>query len=333
MSYKVSILVPVYGVEQYIERCVRSLFEQDYENLEYIFVDDCSPDHSIEVLEKTLCDYPNRKDQVRIIRHEKNRGLGAARNTAVKNASGLFVMHCDSDDWMDTKAVSLLVERQIATDADIVSGKTCWGNKNGIVEKPEYKNKEELLFILIKRGCSITILRRLIRKSLYDDFHIEVQEGVNCAEDYQLIPKLMYFAKSVAWIDQIVYYYNTANSTSYVHRLDVAPSIKEQHLTSFDIVRDFFEDKEKIYYTAASEKTIYEYFVYARDAARQRNRAFFEKCNAVINGKYAEYQYVLGYQNPLKKWFQQQYWIYGLVLKTRSFVLACVKKVFGKNAT
>ena len=74
MSYKVSILVPVYGVEQYIERCARSLFEQDYENLEYIFVDDCSPDHSIELLEKTLCDYPKRKEQVRIIRHEKSVG-------------------------------------------------------------------------------------------------------------------------------------------------------------------------------------------------------------------------------------------------------------------
>ena len=327
MSYKVSILVPVYGVEQYIERCARSLFEQDYENLEYIFIDDCTPDHSIALLEKTLCDYPNRKDQVRIIKHEKNRGLGAARNTAVKNASGLFVMHCDSDDRMDIKAVSLLVERQITTDADIVTGKACWSNGKGIVEKPEYKSKEELMLKIIKNTCSITIWRRLIRKSLYDDFHIEVQEGVDCTEDYQVMPKLMYFAKNVAWVDQIVYYYNTNNSTSYVHKLKVDQSVREQHLTSFDIVRDFFEDKEKKYYDAASKKAIYEYWLFARDAAKQRNRAFFEKCNAAINGKYAAYQYYLGYQNSFRKWFQQQYWLYSTYLS----ILGLVKKVLGKE--
>ena len=69
---KVSILVPVYGVEKYIERCARSLFEQTYDNIEYIFVDDCTKDRSIEILQKVLEDYPNRKNQVKILHHEKN---------------------------------------------------------------------------------------------------------------------------------------------------------------------------------------------------------------------------------------------------------------------
>lgn len=68
---KVSILVPVYGVEKYIERCARSLFEQTYDNIEYIFVDDCTKDRSIEILQKVLEDYPNRKKQVEILHHEK----------------------------------------------------------------------------------------------------------------------------------------------------------------------------------------------------------------------------------------------------------------------
>lgn len=68
---KVSILVPVYGVEKYIERCARSLFEQTYDNIEYIFVDDCTKDRSIEILQKVLEDYPNRKNQVKILNHEK----------------------------------------------------------------------------------------------------------------------------------------------------------------------------------------------------------------------------------------------------------------------
>lgn len=67
----VSILVPIYNVEKYIERCARSLFEQTYSDIDYIFVDDFSPDNSIEILEKTLDEYPERKEHVRIIRHEK----------------------------------------------------------------------------------------------------------------------------------------------------------------------------------------------------------------------------------------------------------------------
>ena len=84
----VSILTPVYRAEKYIERCTRSLFEQTYENLEYIFVDDCAPDHSIQLLQQVLAEYPKREKQTKIIHHEKNRGVAAARNTAVENASG-----------------------------------------------------------------------------------------------------------------------------------------------------------------------------------------------------------------------------------------------------
>ena len=99
--YQVSILVPVYGVEKYIERCARSLFEQTYENLEYIFVNDCTPDKSMEILMRVMEDYPNRKGNVRIFHHEHNRGLSAARNTALDAATSPFVTHVDSDDYLD----------------------------------------------------------------------------------------------------------------------------------------------------------------------------------------------------------------------------------------
>ena len=120
----VSILVPVYNVEQYIERCARSLFEQTYDNLEYIFVDDCTPDKSIQILERVLAEYPQRREQTKIIHHDRNRGLAAARNTAVENCSGVFLTHVDSDDWIEFNAVELLVNKQQENDADIVSSNT-----------------------------------------------------------------------------------------------------------------------------------------------------------------------------------------------------------------
>ena len=81
--FKVSILVPIYGVERYIERCVRSLLCQTMNEIEYIFVDDCSPDNSIDIIKNVLQDYPERRRSVIFCRHEENKGLPAARKTGI----------------------------------------------------------------------------------------------------------------------------------------------------------------------------------------------------------------------------------------------------------
>lgn len=90
---KVSVIVPVYKVEKYIERCARSLFNQTLDDIEYIFVDDCSPDRSIEILNQVIGDYPRRKDQVQIIHHASNQGLALARQTGLKAATGEYIAH------------------------------------------------------------------------------------------------------------------------------------------------------------------------------------------------------------------------------------------------
>lgn len=117
---KVSILIPIYGVEKFIERCAISLFEQTYQNIEYIFVNDCTKDDSINVLERVINRYPNRKPFVRIINHAQNKGLAGARNTAVANATGEFIMHVDSDDYVDKEIVRKAIDKQLQFDADIV---------------------------------------------------------------------------------------------------------------------------------------------------------------------------------------------------------------------
>ena len=127
----VSILIPVYGVEKYIERCARSLFEQTYANLEFIFVDDRIPDHSIQLLENVLTMYPHRLKQVKIIKHSKNEGIAVVRNTAISNATGDFIFFVDSDDYIETDTISALVNEQNLTNADIVSGKMLI-NENGM---------------------------------------------------------------------------------------------------------------------------------------------------------------------------------------------------------
>ena len=88
---KVSVIVPIYGVERYISRCAYSLMEQTYSNVEYVFVNDCTKDSSMEILNNVIAEFPSRTQQCRILDHIENKGLAAARNTGINVASGDFI--------------------------------------------------------------------------------------------------------------------------------------------------------------------------------------------------------------------------------------------------
>lgn len=139
--YQVSILVPVYGVEDYIERCARSIFEQTYHDLDIVFVDDCTPDKSIEILRRVLKDYPERKAQTRILKHEHNRGLSAARNTGMDAAKGDYIYFVDSDDFITTDCIETLMASMLSGDWDMV---TADYKDIDIVRTPETPEKVEL---------------------------------------------------------------------------------------------------------------------------------------------------------------------------------------------
>ena len=104
----VSLLVPIFNVEPYIEKCLHSLFAQSFKSIEYVFVNDCTPDRSIEKLWTVLNQYPDRKLFVKVINHNTNQGLSAARKTALLHATGSYVWHIDSDDYIALDAVEKL---------------------------------------------------------------------------------------------------------------------------------------------------------------------------------------------------------------------------------
>ena len=112
---KVSVIVPIYNVEQYIEKCVRSLMEQTLVNIEFIFVNDCTPDDSMTVLRRVLKDYPARESQVTILEHKENRGVAAVRKKGMEVAIGEYIIHCDSDDWVEKNMYEKLLEKAIET--------------------------------------------------------------------------------------------------------------------------------------------------------------------------------------------------------------------------
>lgn len=321
--YQVSILVPIYGVEKYIERCARSLFEQTYENLEYIFVDDCTPDKSIEILKRVIEDYPNRKNQVRIIRHEHNRGLAAARNTALDAATGPFISHVDSDDYLSLDAIQLLVAKQVETDADIVTGNYYQLLPDGIKEIDELlpKGKNEILMEILTACSNLhNVCRKLIRLSLYNDYHIRTREGVNFREDYQQSAQLFYYAKIVAKVNDFVYYYDRTNDSSYVS-LNTSISnlhieLWQQSIESAIIVENFYADKEPVYYKTARLATLLMIKYQMSAAARFRKKQYFEKLKKLIMTEYATYYTEIGWKNSIIRTFMYNYSLNSIYRRT-----------------
>ena len=244
----VSVLIPVYQVEEYIERCARSVFEQTYPNLEYVFVDDGTPDASIQILQNVLTDYPKRRDSIRIIRHELNKGLATARNTAINACKGNFIFHVDADDWVEPDAVDILMRRQQETDADIISAEAYDHKENNITKHLTggwNLNKKDLLVGILTYKVSTTVWRRLIRKKLYTDNNIRCNERGSGGEDFQVLPRLIYYAEKVAGVEDCIYHYNLSNIHSITNNVPYSIESQIQGLVSVRTIVHFFSDKEK----------------------------------------------------------------------------------------
>lgn len=167
----VSIIIPVYGVEDYIARCARSVFRQTYQNLEIIFVDDCTLDNSIGVLRAVMEEYPERKAQVKILKHDHNLGLSAARNTGLEAATGEYIFHCDSDDWMDDVLVEHLMEKVLDEGCDLVYSDyyETYLDKELRIAQDVGTNGESCVIAMLYgklRGCNWS---RIIKSTLYTE--------------------------------------------------------------------------------------------------------------------------------------------------------------------
>lgn len=216
MKPLVSILIPIYNVEKYIERCARSVFEQTYDNIEFLFVDDCSPDLSVEVLLTVLNDYPNRKRQFRLERFEMNKGISAVRKYQHENCDGDFLFALDSDDWIDTDTIEKLVKKQQEHNSDIVSGDYMLHLPGGrlVEDRNNPKDKENYLISMLRGQERQYLCGRLVRTSLFRDYDIVAKNGMNIGEDWQMTPLLVYYSKSIDFVCEPLYHYNQENTSS-----------------------------------------------------------------------------------------------------------------------
>ena len=219
----VSIVLPVYGVEDYIEKAVRTLFEQTYSNIEYVFVNDCTKDRSIEILYHVLKCYPNRVLFVNIIEKQKNEGVSKARKTGNQYINGKNVHHLDPDDCVEYDMVERLVECAESNECDVVYADYFYsldGGEEQIINEVTVNNKTDLLRSIFLGKIGGCYWSKLFKASLFEGIiYTDYFTFEDLVGNVQLILK----ANKICHLKKPLYHYR-----SVVKKLDDSKMLSAQ---------------------------------------------------------------------------------------------------------
>lgn len=246
---QISVCIPIYNVENYIEKCLRSVFEQTIaEKAEFILVDDCSQDQSMAVVERITKDYPTIKNQIKIFRHENNKGSAAARNTLLNNASGKYIIYVDADDWCEPDYLEYLYNTAEQDNADIVC---C----NLWEEYENFSNRKIFKFSETPSTCIHQLLIgelpswlhiKFIKLSLFRNNAIKFIDKVDLQEDFIVSVKLFFNAKKISYIDNSLYHYNQQNTQSLSLRKTLSTDKCNQMIAAIKEVKHFIKEENVI---------------------------------------------------------------------------------------
>lgn len=208
----VSLIVPIYGVEAYIEQCARSVLGQTYSDMEFIFVNDGTRDGSMDVLSRVLKDFPDRN--VKIVNKE-NAGLPQARKSGLEVATGEYVMHVDADDWIEADAAARLVEKALETGADLVY---CdfwkeYANRSKLDHERLYtvETKARWMKRLYNDGAYGYVWCKFAKRSLYEGIFAP---RFNMHEDIIFSTQLIFRATKIAQLSVPLIHYRRTNDSS-----------------------------------------------------------------------------------------------------------------------
>lgn len=220
MIPKTTIIITIYNSAKFIETCARSLFEQTLDRLEYIFVNDATPDNSIQILNDVIYDYPHRKSGIKILNLEKNGGVSNARRIGIENATGEYVIHTDSDDWVDYNMYERLYHKAKETDADIVG---CNFRHEFTDNQYDFHQQyadtmEENIRRLINGKIFPSLCTSLTRRSLISDNYVTFPIGKNMGEDLFFNLQLYLHANKIVSMDWAPYHYRHTEDSSCVQR-------------------------------------------------------------------------------------------------------------------
>lgn len=224
----ISVIMPIYNAQNYIERSARSLFEQTLSGIEYIFVDDQSTDNSIGILTSVLSEYPHLSKNVKIINHAANRGSSDTRNTGLKQATGKYVGWTDADDWVEVDMFEKLYEASQVNDADIVWCDFYYTqiNKEIYASQLVQPSPQECIKALLSERMHGATWNKLVKRSLYEENKVFFPTGLNMWEDLRTNIELFTYAKHIVHLKEALYHYVQYNEAA----LSNAPSMEISEL-------------------------------------------------------------------------------------------------------
>ena len=242
MSKLVSIIVPVYKVEQYLKRCMDSVLNQTYKNIEIILVNDGSPDNC-----PALCDkYAKIDSRVRVI-HKENGGLSSARNVALDSVKGDYIFFVDSDDWLALDTLEVLNE-YLEKDYDMISFQRTYLTEEKVVEKGEKNPKDMDVSQYIDASFlgryDFFVTTKIFKAEVFNN--VRFLEGRNY-EDLEIMHRLFLNMKKVVGLDYFLYYYWKGNEGAITNTITMK-NIKDHYLSANEIYRaskKYLEDRGK----------------------------------------------------------------------------------------
>lgn len=208
---KISIIIPVYNSDQHLRRCLKTICEQTFQDVEIICINDCSTDDSLLILQE----YAKNDNRIKLIDLKENKGAAAARNIGIKNACGQYLGFVDSDDFIDQNFYKKLHDKAVKTDADVVKGdlltycpktnslkKESWIDINNSVKRH-------------KANFCFSFTSAIYKTSVIKENSVEFLEGLIHFEDPYFTIKAALFYQKLEVIDDVFYYYvNNPNSSS-----------------------------------------------------------------------------------------------------------------------
>lgn len=245
---KVSVIIPVYNAEKYLNRCIDSVLAQTFSDFELLLIDDGSKDRSGEICEE----YAATNSRVCVF-HKDNGGVSSARNVGIDNAKGMWLIFLDSDDWIDNSYLKKIYECANRDNFDIVSTDyylEITTQANCLKKENPTDNKDSIIRNLLTNHAGGYLWNKLIKADLFNIYRIRFPEGIGMWEDLVVSLKLYLVAKQVRHIPIAFYHYNLYNVGSAISNMTeekIEQKIKvckliEESLSSMNVLKDYLEE-------------------------------------------------------------------------------------------
>ena len=216
----VTIIVPVYNVEEYLKKCLDSLVNQTYDKNKYeiYIINDASKDNSLNIIKE----YQKKHSNITLYDLKDNKGVSHARNVGIKNAKGKYLLFCDSDDYYELDAIEKFMNYAKSNNSDFVMANYYIANDTNNIKvnttnyfKNKIVSKEESICYMTLTSCS-----KLIKKDLFIKNNIFYPEDLKQCEELTVIPIISYLAKKPTTINEyLYYYYQRKGSASNTHKI------------------------------------------------------------------------------------------------------------------